>query len=328
MLLYIFLKNKTQASKILHKAEDKAEKIIQSAESSANAIKKELEDARNDIKDRKNTLAEQENRMKEKEEKVDKKYEDLNQKILELTEKERNFEKNLRELENEKISLTQKIESIAKLTEEEAKNELIKNIEISHEKDILNTLEKRKKDLKNRSAEMAKEILISAIGQYAGDVTSETTQTIFPLESDDLKGKLIGKEGRNIIAFERATGVSLIIDDSPDTVFLSSFDLFRRYVAKKSLDDLIADKRIQPARIEEIVEKNQEEAEKLIRDLGQKTVDEMGIIGIPEDLHPLIGKFRFRTSYGQNLLLHSKEVAYIAQAIAKLIGADAELAFK
>ncbi len=148
------------------------------------------------------------------------------------------------------------------------------------------------------------------------------------LESDDLKGKLIGKEGRNIIAFEKATGVSLIIDDAPDTVFLSSFDLFRRYIAKKSLEDLIADKRIQPARIEEIVEKNQAEADKLIYDLGRKTVDEMGIIGIPDEILPLVGKFRFRTSYGQNILMHSKEVAYIAEAIAKLIGADTTLALK
>ena len=139
------------------------------------------------------------------------------------------------------------------------------------------------------------------------------------LESDDLKGKLIGKEGRNIIAFEKATGVSLIIDDAPDTVFLSSFDLFRRYIAKKSLEDLIADKRIQPARIEELVEKNQQDADKLIYDLGRKTIDEMGVIGIPEEIVPLIGKFRFRTSYGQNILMHSKEVAYIAEGIAKLI---------
>ena len=231
-------------------------------------------------------------------------------------------------LEEEKKSLQTKIEDIAQLTEQEARKELLKITEEKYEKDILARIEKKKKDFTTRSGEMAREILISAIQQYAGEVTNEATQTIFPLESDDLKGKLIGKEGRNIIAFERATGVSLIIDDSPDTVFLSSFDLFRRYIAKKSLEDLIADKRIQPARIEEIVEKNQQDAEKLIRDLGQKTIDEMGIIGIPEDLYPLIGKFRFRASYGQNLLLHSKEVAYIARSIAKLIGADADLAFK
>jgi ribonuclease Y len=204
----------------------------------------------------------------------------------------------------------------------------MKYTEERYEKDIVSLIEKKKKDLKVREEEMAREILIKSIQQYAGEVTGETTQTMVQLESDDLKGKIIGKEGRNIIAFEKATGVSLIIDDAPDTVFLSSFDLFRRYIAKKSLEDLIADKRIQPARIEEIVEKNQQDADKLIYDLGRKTIDEMGIIGIPDEIVPLIGKFRFRTSYGQNILMHSKEVAYIAEAIAKLIGADPVLALK
>lgn len=328
MFLFIFLRNKREAADIIQKAEDQAKKIIDRAEDSAKTIKKEIDDSRNDIKERKSAVADQENRLKQREEKVDRKYEELNDKITKLTEREKEHEKEKNELENNRKNLSKKVEEIAKLSQEEAKNELMKITEEKYEKDIINVIEKRKKDLKNRSMEMAREILISSIQQYSGDVTMETTQTIFNLESDDLKGKLIGKEGRNIIAFERATGVSLIIDDSPDTVFLSSFDLFRRYIAKKSLDDLIADKRIQPARIEEIVEKNQQEAEKLIRDLGQKTVDEMDIMGIPEDLFPLIGKFRFRTSYGQNLLLHSKEVAYIAQAIAKLLGADTELAFK
>lgn len=154
------------------------------------------------------------------------------------------------------------------------------------------------------------------------------TQTLIHLENDDIKGKLIGKEGRNIIAFERATGVSLIIDDSPDTVFISSFDLFRRYIAKKSLEQLIEDKRIQPARIEEIVEQNQLDADKVIYELGEKALNEMGITGIPDEIIPLIGKLRFRTSYGQNILIHSKEVAYIAEAIAKQIGADSGLALK
>ncbi len=189
-------------------------------------------------------------------------------------------------------------------------------------------MEKKRADLKIRESELAREILIKSIQQYSGDVTGETTQTIIHLASDDIKGKLIGKEGRNIIAFERATGVNLIIDDTPDTVFISSFDLFRRYIAKRSLEALIEDKRIQPARIEEIVEENQKDAEKVIYDLGQKTLIEMGIVGVPDELLPLIGKFRFRTSYGQNILMHSKEVAYIAESIARLIGADTVLALK
>ena len=217
---------------------------------------------------------------------------------------------------------------MAKLSQEDAKTLLLQHTEERYEKDILLLIEKKKKELKSREVEITKEILIKSIQQYAGEVCGEMTQTLVTLESDDLKGKLIGKEGRNIIAFEKATGVSLIIDDAPDTVFLSSFDLFRRYIAKKSLEDLIEDKRIQPARIEEIVEKNQREADKLITDLGRKTVEEMGIIDIPDEIMPLIGKFRFRTSYGQNILMHSKEVAYIAEAIARMIGADPVLALK
>lgn len=328
MFYYISQKNKMHASKIIRNAEQEAKDIITRADETATVIKKEMNDAKNDIQERKKNVSELEKRLTEKENKIDKKYEELEKKQQNLTEKEQKNDTKRRELEILENSLQQKIEEIAHLSEEEAKNELFKITEEKYEKNILQILEKKRKDLKNRSTELSREILLTSIQQYAGDVTSEMTQTVFPLESDDLKGKLIGKEGRNIIAFEKATGVSLIIDDSPDTVFLSSFDLFRRYIAKKSLEDLIADKRIQPARIEEIVEKNQQDAEKLIYDLGQKTVDEMGIIGIPEDIFPLIGKFRFRTSYGQNLLLHSKEVAYIAQAIAKLVGADADLALK
>lgn len=328
MFYFIHQKQKKQASEVLLHAENEAQKIIERAETAANLIKAEIEEARNDLRERKNSIQENEKRLEEKEKKVDQKYDELEKKSENLLSQEKNFEKNRKHLEEKESSLQKKLEEIAKLSETDAKNELLKITEEKYESDILKLIEKKKKDAQNRSSEVAREIIIGAIQQYAGEVTNETTQTIFPLESDDLKGKLIGKEGRNITAFERATGVSLIIDDSPDTVFLSSFDLFRRYIAKKSLEDLIADKRIQPARIEEIVEKNQEDAEKLIHDIGQKTITEMGIIGVPEDLYALIGKFRFRASYGQNLLLHSKEVAYIAQSIAKMIGADADLALK
>lgn len=231
-------------------------------------------------------------------------------------------------MEDTKKDLQSKISEIANLTTEEAKSIVMKRTEEVYEKDIMALIEKKKSELRIKEKDLSREILIKSIQQYSADVTAEMTQTLIHLENDDIKGKLIGKEGRNIIAFERATGVSLIIDDSPDTVFISSFDLFRRYIAKKSLEQLIEDKRIQPARIEEIVEQNQKDAEKVIYDLGEKTLNEMGITGIPEEIIPLIGKFRFRTSYGQNILVHSKEVAYIAEAIAKQIGADPQLALK
>lgn len=324
----IQLKQKESGNKILEEAENKSKDVISRAEAIATSLRKEIEDARNDIRERKQWAQELENRLAEKEQKIDKKYEELESKQNELRQKESLINDKNVAIDKKQSEIENRLESIAKLSTQEARDMLLSATEERYEKDILNLIEKKKKELKNREADMAREILIKSVQQYAGEVTGETTQTMVQLESDDLKWKIIGKEGRNIIAFEKATGVSLIIDDAPDTVFLSSFDLFRRYIAKKSLEDLIADKRIQPARIEEIVEKNQKDADKLIYDLGRKTIDEMWVIGIPEEIIPLIGKFRFRTSYGQNILMHSKEVAYIAEAIAKLVGADPALALK
>ena len=326
-----FLASKSQngkATKIVQDAENQGKNIIERAEQTAETLRKEIEEARADIRDRKNDAIEQEKRVAEKEQKIDQKYEELESKRADIRQKESILEEKIAEVDKKSQTIESRLEEVAKLSQTDAKELLMKYTEERYEKDIVSLIEKKKKDLKVREEEMAREILIKSIQQYAGEVTGETTQTMVQLESDDLKGKIIGKEGRNIIAFEKATGVSLIIDDAPDTVFLSSFDLFRRYIAKKSLEDLIADKRIQPARIEEIVEKNQQDADKLIYDLGRKTIDEMGVIGIPDEIVPLIGKFRFRTSYGQNILMHSKEVAYIAEAIAKLIGADPVLALK
>jgi ribonucrease Y len=329
-VVYFLLEKKksAHAAKIIEEADKKARDIESRAEHSKEQSRREIEEAKNDLKSRRDALAESESRLTEKEKRLDTKSEEIDGKRLEIAEQEKILETKLTKADETARELSWKLEEMAKMTQEQAKAELLTLTESRYERDILSLIEKKKKDFKSREADIAKEILIKSIQQYAWEVCGETTQTLVTLESDDLKGKIIGKEGRNIIAFEKATGVSLIIDDAPDTVFLSSFDLFRRYIAKKSLEDLIEDKRIQPARIEEIVEKNQADAEKLITDLGRKTIEEMGIIGVPDEILPLIGKFRFRTSYGQNILMHSKEVAYIAEAIAKLIGADPVLALK
>jgi ribonuclease Y len=201
---------------------------------------------------------------------------------------EEQIEQTLTSTQNKREELVAELSRIAEISPEDARKKMLKDLEVMLEGDMLGLFAKQKKDVDLRASEYAREILIKSIGQYAAEVTAETTQTIIHLESDDIKGKLIGKEGRNIIAFERATGVSLIIDDTPDTVFISSFDLFRRYIAKKSLEALILDKRIQPARIEEIVLQNQTDADKLIYELGVKTVQEMEITGIPDEILPLI----------------------------------------
>lgn len=313
---------------ILKTGQEEVRTLLSEAKSQIAGERTRLEEEKEELRDRKKKTEEIETKMLQKEDRLEQKFEELEKKQETLRAREEELENIKSDLASLKTDLAHKLSEIAKISESEAKDLLLQQVERTYEKDILAVIEKKKNELRLKEKEVAKEILIKSLQQYSGDVTAEMTQTLIHLENDDVKGKLIGKEGRNIIAFERATGVSLIIDDSPDTVFISSYDLFRRYIAKKSLEQLIEDKRIQPARIEEIVEQNQQEADKLIFDLGEKTLNEMGITGIPQEIIPLIGKFRFRTSYGQNILVHSKEVAYIAEAIAKQIGADAALAFK
>ena len=290
--------------------------------------KKDLQDRQKKLDEVQKKLDETESKLAQKEDRIDRKSDELDRRVGELDVKETMLEREREEITRLRSELEHRLSEIARLSQDEAREILLRETEAHYEKDILGLIEKKKVDMRARERELSREILVNAIQQYAGEVTTEMTQTIIHIENDDLKGKIIGKEGRNIIAFEKATGVSIIIDDTPDTVFISSYDLFRRFIAKKTLEDLILDKRIQPARIEEIAEKNAKEAEKLIFELGEKTLAEMGIAGIPAEIVPLIGKFRFRTSYGQNILMHAKEVAYIAEAIAKQIGADAELALK
>lgn len=321
-------KAKNEASSILREAEEKARRHKEESDRRIEDERRKLEEERRESRERQKKVEEIEARIVEKDERIDKKLEELDVRQTSLRDREREISELKDSQERLKDELRSKLSEVSKMDEKTAKELLLKQVEERYDKDILGLMGKKRTELKLRERELSQEILIKSIQQYAGDVTAEMTQTMVKLESDDVKGKLIGKEGRNIVAFERATGVSLIIDDTPDTVFISSFDLFRRFIAKKSLEALIEDKRIQPARIEEIVEENQKEAEKLIYDLGEKTVNEMGIVGIPDEIVPLIGKFRFRTSYGQNILMHSKEVAYIAEAIAKQIGADPALALK
>ena len=308
--------------------EDRIARIEKESKERITIDKERFDVERKDIDERKKKLEELEEKIVQKEDRLEKKLEELEARGISLAQEQERIQQKNSELDKLKTELSGKIQEIAKLSQDDAREMLLKQTEDLYEKDLLAIVEKKKNEIKLKEKEISKEIIIKSIQQYANEVTAETTQTTIHLENDDVKGKLIGKEGRNIIAFERATGVSLIIDDTPDTVFISSFDLFRRYIAKKSLEALIEDKRIQPARIEEIVEQNQRDAEKLLFEIGEQTVNEMGIAGLPEELISLIGKLRFRTSYGQNILSHSKEVAYIAEAIAKQIGADPALALK
>ncbi len=310
-----------EANEIRRKADHDAQKIMDDARKQA----KEDRDRAADIEKKAIDI---EARLEQKETKLDQKLDELVKKTEEINEAKEALAKEEEALSKKKSDITKKLSEIAKLSPEDARQKLMEQVEEQFESDFLKHIERKKSELRIREEDVCREILVNSMQQYAGAVTAETTQTTIELESDDLKGRIIGKEGRNITTFEKETGVSIIIDDTPNTIFISSFDLFRRYVAKKSLEDLLSDKRIQPARIEEIVQNNQKDAEKLILKLGQQVLSEMNISGFPDEIVSLIGKLRFRTSYGQNILKHSQEVAYIAESIAKQVGADLQIALQ
>ncbi|NVP17978.1 ribonuclease Y [Candidatus Gracilibacteria bacterium] len=302
-----------------NKAQDKASIIIKDAQDKAFKM---IEDSKKESNDIISKAEKIEERILEKEEKIENKLELLEEKQEKIAQKEDSLREKEEKIEDIKIELEGKLAELAKLSEDEARELFLKKIEEKYEQDGKNLIIKHKKKIEDNKKEISRDIILKSIQQYAGDVTSEVTTTIIPIPSDDIKGKLIGKEGRNITTFERAAGVALIIDDTPDSVFISAFDLYRRYIAKKSLEKLIEDGRIQPARIEEVVAKTEEEADILLKELGNKVLDELGITNMPDEIIPVIGKLRFRTSYGQNIIKHSKEVALIAESLAIELGAD------
>lgn len=303
--------SKTEAEETAKKAKTESETLVKNAREESAAILDKAQKV--------------EEKILEREEKIQTRFDEIEKKQEVIYQKEEELKLKREALIKKEEELDGKLSEIAKLTESQARELYINQIGEKYAQDGLTVIEKYKKKVEDGKKEIAKEIILKSIQQYAGDVTNEVTTTMIELPSDDIKGKLIGKEGRNITTFEKATWVALIIDDTPDSVFISAFDLFRRYIAKKSLEKLIEDGRIQPARIEEIVAKTQEEADVLLKELGQKAAEELGITDLPDELLPIIGKMRFRTSYGQNILKHSKEVAFIAEALARELGADVEL---
>jgi ribonuclease Y len=303
---------KTKWDSIIEDAKKQADETIKEARKEAELIIKKSEKI--------------EERIIEREEKLEEKLDLLDKKREDLITQEDNLKIEIDNLKQKEIELDGKLSEIAKLTQEEAKELFLKQIEEQYGDEALDIIKKYKKKLEDRKKDEAREIILKSIQQYAWDVTSEVTTTVIEIPSDDIKGKLIGKEGRNITTFEKETGVALIIDDTPDTVFISAFDLFKRYIAKKSLEKLIEDGRIQPARIEEVVAKTTAEADILLRELWEKIIDELWVEWlIPDELIPIVWKLRFRTSYGQNILKHSKETAIIAESIASDLWLDAKL---
>jgi ribonucrease Y len=313
VLFYIWENRKTNkaqttAEHIIKKAEHKRDKILTETRRETTEIIKKTEKI--------------EERILDREEKIENKLEHIEEKYDHIAQREEELKNERDKLKDTRRELDGKLEEISNLTEKDARKLFMAEIKEKYKDEALDLIKKYKKKTEDSKKEAAREIILKSIQQYAGDVTSEVTTTVIEIPSDDIKGKLIGKEWRNITTFEKTAGVALIIDDTPNSVFISAFDLFRRYIAKKSLEKLIEDGRIQPARIEEVIAKTEEDAHVLLTELWNKVVDELGITTIPDEMIPIVWKLRFRTSYGQNIIKHSKEVALIAEQLARDLWAD------
>lgn len=304
----------------LRDAESKARESIIEAKNEALKVQ---EEAKLEERAKRKELEKLSERLVQKEEQLDKKIENT-EKLREDLEQRASSVKQLKQEISEIYQLQkEQLEKIANLSREDAKQILFQKVEEEVKGEIVERVKKLEIEEKRISKEKAKAILADAIQRYAAEVAVESTATIVPLPSDDMKGRIIGKEGRNINAFEQATGVDVIVDDTPGSIIISGFDLMRRHIAKLALEKLIVDGRIHPGRIEEAVEKVKSEVNEHIRELGEKAAYETGVSGLPPNLIKLLGRLKFRVSYGQNVLKHSIEVSFLAGVLAQEIGADA-----
>ena len=319
-------------------AEEEAKRIVNDAIKAAEQKRKETiieakdeafklkSDADKEIKDRRAEITRQERRIDQKEEALDKRTAQMERKEEDLKRRSETVEARLDELEQLKLRQTEKLETIAAMSKEDARAVLLKQVddELTHEKAM--KISAYQANMKDECDNLARELIGQAIARCAADATSEATVSVVPLPSDEMKVRIIGREGRNIRALETATGCDLIIDDTPEAITLSSFDQTRREVARMALERLIADGRIHPARIEETVDKCRRELEIQMKREGDKAVMELGIHSLHPDLVKLIGRLKYRTSFGQNVLSHSLEVAWLAGLMAGELGVNVQLA--
>lgn len=334
VLRYLYAKKnlrslETKAKKVIEDAQKHAQEEIEKAKKEArHIIEKEKAEFERSTREQRQELLAWERKLRYKEENIDKKYEVLDRRQKELFDKENRLKQELAKIEQERQNLLQQqekqrqiLEKIANLTQEEAKKILLQSLEEEVKNEFAVKLRKYEEEFKETAERKAKEILVTAMQRVASDVAVDNTTTIITIP-DELKGRIIGREGRNIRMFEQLTGVDVIVDDTPETLVISSFDPVRRELARIAMEKLIQDSRIHPARIEEVVEKTKSEFEEYVRKIGEDVAIEVGVLGLDPEIHKLLGKLKFRTSYGQNQLQHTKEVAILAGAIAAEFGAD------
>lgn len=339
---FLFAKNTQQK---IAEAESQAKKIVSDAQTTSENLKKEklLEAKENFVKlraehdkevlEKNRKINEGESRIRQKEQSINQKLENLDKQAKDNDVIKDNLNRQIEvvnlkrtELEKHQEEHIRRLEKIAALTAEEAKAQLVESLRQEAQTRALALQQEIIDDAKQRANKEARKIIIQSIQRTAAEQAIENSITVFNLESDEIKGQIIGREGRNIRAIEAATGVDLIVDDTPEAIVLSSFDPLRREIARLSLQRLVADGRIHPARIEEIVEKTRKQIEEQVMEIGERTVIELGIHGLHKELVRIVGKMRFRSSYGQNLLMHSREVANLCGIMASELGMNPKLA--
>ena len=333
---------KRTAAHTIGRAQEEASRLIRDAERNAETLRKEAELAAKEraqalLQDSEQQTRERRQELESIERQLDRKTQELTEhdreaKQIDATlrereqqaaERERSLGEEMRRYEELTREQQQALQRVSGLTADAAKELVIKQIEQDARRDAANLVKRLEAEARETATEKAKQIITQAIQRSAPEHAIETTVSVVDLPSDDLKGRIIGREGRNIRALEQATGVELIVDDTPGAVILSSFDPFRREIAKQAIERLVADGRIHPARIEEVVERVKTELDELVLKEGEAAAFELGLFDMHTDIHKLMGRLKFRTSYGQNVLNHSKEVAYLAGIMAKELGLDA-----
>lgn len=314
-----------EAKRLLAEAQTKSKELVLAAKDEALKIRARAEAQ---AKKKRLDLQKEEGRLQRQREATDRKMESIDRRERQLNKRQSTLDRLRNELESLRKKSIQELERVSNLTREEAKELLLQTIEEEARQDMARVIREVEAQIKEEAESRAREIITMAIQRFASDQVAETTVSMVPLPSDDMKGRIIGRGGRNIRAIEKATGVDVVVDDTPEAVILSCFDPVRREVARVALSKLILDGRIHPGRIEQTVEKSREEVEAIIRKEGEQAAYEAGVPGLHPKLIELLGRLKFRTSYGQNVLAHSLETTHLAGMMAAELGADVALAKK